>query len=310
MRPSVFLVVCALSLPFRSGAQAPATGPLALLMPASTRAMALGNAGVTGRDDDVLFYNPAQLINVRGGFNMSVARYGNASTLGAVSSSFTGGPLSLGWGVQTVDYSTSATGPYPFVPAVLADRGDAHASSLLAAVGGAMTFKGFRIGAAGKYAEDRVSGGGAAGTGIAPALHGVFVGDVGVSHNLWTGIAGLSIQNIGRRAEETASHLNVPLEASLGWSATKQVGELDVGVATQVTARKGWITPGGGVEVGYSWIEGYAVTLRAGARRPETSAEHPFALGAAFNADRLTLEYALQFFDGGHSANRMTFRWR
>jgi hypothetical protein len=309
MRLLLILAACACAAARPSSAQAPATGPLALLLPASTRAMALGNAGVTGRDDDVLFYNPAQLVGARGGFNTTLARYGTRSTLGAMTSSFTGGPLTLGWGVQVVNYSTRSGELYPFAPAVLVDRGSVNALSLLAAVGAAMAYKGFRIGTAAKYAEDRLSAGsGTAAT--APALHGIFVADVGVAHALWTGVAGLSIQNIGHTPRGGALQIDAPFQASLGWSATKQVGEFDVGVATQLSARKGWFSPGGGVEVGYGWIEGYALTLRAGARRPETDAEKPFGLGASLNADRLTLDYGLQFFDGAQTAHRLTIRWR
>ena len=290
-------------------AQAPATGPLALLLPASTRAMAQGNGGVAGRDDDVIFYNPAQLINVRGGFNTTLARYGSSSTLVAMSSAFTGGPLSLGWGVQYVNFSTQPGATYPFTPDVLTGRGPVNASSLVAAVGAAMVYKGFRIGIAAKYAEDRLS----VGTGpvaTPPALHGIFVGDAGVSHPLWGGTAGLSVQNVGRDSFRSGDAVHAPLQTSLGWSVLKQVGELDVGVTAQLAARKGWIAPGAGVEVGYTWIEGYGMTLRAGAHRAETGAERPFGTGFSFNADRLTIDYGLQFFDGGQTAHRMTFRWR
>jgi len=39
-------------------------------------------------------------------------------------------------------------------------------------------------------------------------------------------------------------------------------------------------------------------------------AEKPLALGAALTVDRLTVEYAVRFFDGGRSANGVTLRWR
>ena len=303
------VLVCALALPAR--AQAPATGPLILLLPASTRAMALGNAWVAGRDEDVVFYNPAQLIGARPGFNVSVARYGSAGTLGSIASVYAAGPLSmtLGWGVQFADFRTSPDVPYPYSPAMLVMPGAADASSMEATAAGAMAYKGFRVGIAGKYASDRVA---AATSGGGPVWtqHDAFLGDVGLAHNLWTGVAGLSVQNIGHGWVDGATRINVPLQTSLGWSATKPVGELDLGVAGQVTERRGWVSPGGGVEVGYGWIEGYSVALRAGARRTETSAEHPVAIGASFNADRLTMEYALQFFDGGRNAHRMTIRWR
>ncbi len=74
--------------------------------------------------------------------------------------------------------------------------------------------------------------------------------------------------------------------------------------------RRGWTSPGAGLEVGYSWIEGYNVALRVGARRPETTSEFPVAFGAAFTADRFTIEYAIQIFDGGRTAHGVTVRWR
>jgi hypothetical protein len=74
--------------------------------------------------------------------------------------------------------------------------------------------------------------------------------------------------------------------------------------------RTGWIAPAAGFEVGYSWIEGYSVALRVGARRPETDAGQPMSLGASFTADRLTVEYAAQFIDGGRISNGVTVRWR
>jgi hypothetical protein len=310
MRPLSILALLSLTAALPAGGQATGTAPLALNLPVSTRAAALGNAWVTGRDDDVLFYNPAQLVGSRGGFNTTVARYGSSATLGALTSSFTGGPLTLGWGVQAVTYSTPASTPYPFTPGVLMNAGSVDAFALVAAVGGAMTFKGFKIGVAGKYAEDRLS----SQVGVVGAAgyreHGTFLGDVGVSHPLVGGVAGLAVQNIGRGWTDGSQKVDVPLQGSLGWSIAQQAGQLDLGFATQLTARKGWLSPGGGVELGYGWIEGYSAALRAGVRRPESNSERPFGLGGTFNADRLTLDYAMQFLDGMRTAHRLTVRWR
>ena len=80
---------------------------------------------------------------------------------------------------------------------------------------------------------------------------------------------------------------------------------------TQVLARRhGFVAPGGGVDVGYSWIEGYAVNARVGARRPDTKDERPVSVGAALNADRLNVEYALGFVAGNQQIHRVTLRWR
>ena len=301
------LLACAVAAPGRG--QAPDAGPLSLLLPGSTRAAALGNAGVTGRDDDVVFYNPAQLVGVRGGFSVTLARYSSRSTLGEVTSSFTGGPLSLGWGVQVVDYTAAPTEPYPFAQEVLTRKGIAAAQTMLGVLGAAMTYKGFKIGAAAKYAEDRVESGGNL-TSQARGAHGSVLADAGVSHPLWQGVAGLSVQNFGRPSGVTGNRTGLPTQMLLGWTRGFQVGEFDLGLATQVTARNGYVSPGAGAELGYSWIEGYNVVARLGARQPESPSEHPVAIGGSFSADRFQLDYALQFFDGGRNAHRFTIRWR
>jgi hypothetical protein len=78
----------------------------------------------------------------------------------------------------------------------------------------------------------------------------------------------------------------------------------------QVTMRPDWVAPAAGAEIGYSWIEGYLVTVRAGVRRPETDAQNPVSIGAAFTADRLTIEYGVQFVEGGRASHGVTVRWR
>jgi len=305
-RPAVPILVLALAT--GAGAQAPSAGPLVLLVPASTRAIPLGNAWVTGRDQDVVFYNPAQLINARSDFAVTMARYGGASLFGSAAWVFSGGPASmtLGWGVQALEFHPNSTDAYPYVPSQLMNTGSGDGLSLLTAVSGAMVYKTFRIGLTGKYATDRV----AYDVGTAPARHDAYLGDIGVSRTLFRGIAGLTLQNVSLTHVNGARHVDTPRQFALGWSRTLNTDQLDFAFGGQVTARDKWIAPGAGIEVGYGWIEGYSVALRAGARRPETNAEKPVAVGATINADRLTLEYALQIFDGGRTANRMTFRWR
>jgi hypothetical protein len=220
--------------------------------------------------------------------------------------------LTLGWGVQYVDFSTSAATPYPYATDVLMTSGDAAGSSTLIAVGGAVVYKGLRIGAAGKYALDRVSmpAVGAGTLNPTPINHGALMVDVGVSRTLFGGTAAASMQNMGNDPNEDGIRVALPKQLLLGWSRTQGAGPLDLGMYTQVTVREGWTAVGGGLELGYSWIEGYNVALRVGARRTESPSEYPVALGAAFTADRLTLEYAVQFFDVGRAANGVTIRWR
>jgi len=271
-------------------AQAPPTGPSVLHVPTSARTAALGSAWVAGRDQDVVFHNPAQLIGTRSGFDLSGARLGPGSSMLSMGSVFAGGKWSLtfGWGAQVVS--------------------DSGTSGLVAA-GAAIVVKKFRVGVTGKYAS-QVSA-----TPVNVLLpvavnHHVLMADVGVARNLFGGAAALAFQNLGRDSRDNGGYIRLPRQIALGWSTTKTAGPFDLGIFTQVAGRKSWVAPAAGVEVGYSWIEGYNVVLRVGARRPETDFEQPMSLGAAVTVDRLTVEYSVRFRDGGRTANGVTLRWR
>lgn len=314
MRRLLLLVVLALSVPVLAEAQAPPAGPLLLIIPSTPRTAALGNAWVAGRDQEVLFYNPAQLIGARTGMDFSITRHGSEGTTGTLGSVYSGGKwsLTLGWGVQFADFKVAPTASYPYAPDILLSTGTASGSSLLAAVGGAISWKGFRFGAAGKYAADRISMPtntiDAAAT--PPINHGVLVADLGVARNALGGVLAFSFQNLGGSSNGDGTGITARKQGLAGWSMSRAAGPFDLGVYTQVTMSEYWQAPAAGVELGYSWIEGYYVSLRAGARRPEADSEHPFTFGAAFTADRLTIEYGVQFFEGGRAANGVTIRWR
>ena len=278
-------------------------------MPVSTRATSLGNAWVTGRDADVIFYNPAQLVGARPEFNFTIGRHASAGTTVSLASVYAAGPRSMtfGWGAQFLDFTHNAFDPYPLAPDVLLTQGTVGGQSLLATVGGAFVVKSLRIGVAGKYTSDRVV---TAGFLTSAADAHALLADVGVSRNIVGGVGAIAVQNLGRQPGGDATPVKLPRQLLLGWSTTRGAGPLDLGIFSQLTIRDGWTSPGGGLEAGYSWIEGYAVTFRVGARRPETTTESPVAIGAAFSADRLTVDYSLQFFDAGRYTHRITVRWR
>ena len=291
-------------------AQAPPAGPLVLQVPATPRTAALGNAWVAGRDQDVLFYNPAQIVNARTGFDLSYTHHGPDAGMVTMGSVYASGKWSMtfGWGAEILRFGADPFASGPLSTHALHMHGSAEGVSALFAVGGAIVFKGFRIGAAGKYVFDSVPASGA-GSGTATPLRGALVADIGASRNLWGGTFAGSVQNLGPHAAN-GSALALPRQTLVGWSMTRGAGPIDLGLYTQLTMRHDWTAPGAGLEAGYSWIEGYNVALRVGVRRPETTTEKPVSLGAAFTADRLTVEYAVQIFDGGHAAQGVTFRWR
>jgi hypothetical protein len=301
--------------PGSSASSGHVTGPLALILPVSARNAALGNAAVAGRDDFSVFANPARVSSTNG-FGLTVAAYGNNGRAIAAVSGATMGPITLGWGIHAVDFSAPQTGAgsgYPVAPATLTRRGTAQSTSLLALVAGQMLYKGFRIGVAAKYAED-----------LAPRINLVsglpypsprgdlFLVDIGTTHPLWGGVAALSAQNLSRGTYSIYGlDVAMPAQLALGWSAQYAWGAFDYGFTTQVAAQgRDWIAPAGGVEMGWSWIEGMNITARVGARRPETVDEKPVSAGFSLGADRLLLDYSSTFFTGNKVGHRLTVRWR
>ena len=310
MRHFLLAVASACALASSATAQAPATGPLVLLLPSNTRATGMGNAWVAGRDETSVFYNPAQ-INPTTGFGGRVVRYGSDALLGTLANAVTINWLTLGWGVQLVEFKALANSAYPYTPSELTQDGTRDAQSLVVGAGGNFLIKKFRVGVGMKYAEDRVEAAinpiaAAPLSYIAPAIRkGVLLGDLGVSHALLSGTAAFAVQNIG-----DDSRVTLPIQTTLGWARQMQAQQLDLAFAAQLSARRDWVGGGGGVEMGWGWIEGWSAAVRAGAHRTETAAQKPVAMGATLNADHLSLDYALEFFEGSRYAHHISLRWR
>src|SRR4051812_46064891 len=100
-RPAVALAIAIPTLlsarPRLLGAQRDPLAPVVLRLPASTRALGLGNTGVALRDDDVIFYNPAQLVNATG-FSAAGEWLSSSSGAGNLSAvtRFNGGGVGVG----------------------------------------------------------------------------------------------------------------------------------------------------------------------------------------------------------------------
>jgi hypothetical protein len=304
MRPpplvaGLFLCAAALS------AQSPAAGPAALLLPVSARVTGLG--GATIRDDYAIFYDPAR-ITPTSGIGLSIGRYDMNGTTGAIASTVNVGPLNYGWGVTIAQFRAPSGATYPFAPADLAADGVRPVLSLAATAAAEYTFKRFNLGVGVTFAEDRVDATGlfpASATPSAAIESSVLLGNVGVAHALWGGTAEVAVLNIGDRSSFPA-----PTTAKLGWARPISTNQFDFVFAADATEHNGWYGGGGGAEVSWGWIEGFSAALRAGARRPETDGQKPMTVGASFNADRLALDYALEFFDGGRYAHIISVRWR
>jgi len=290
--------------------------PIVLLLPAGARTLATGNVGVAGRDDDVLFFNPAQLAVARG-FSASGERYSPTASGGSLSAVTRFSKGGIGIGMRMADYRV-AHGELPVDRETMLDAGGNPATSIEASVGLAEVYKGVRGGIAAKYVEDDA--------GDVRVSRAAF--DVGVSKDLMRFYTvGLAVQNLAtdiavpcsetRRCGVTpggpaggTTSLFLPLRTTLGVAGAKPVGALDVAGTAAVSLLRGtFVVPAGGAEVGYSWLDGYSVAVRAGGRRP-LPGERAVTAGAGLTMDRLSIDYALETLSGGRIGHRIGLRVR
>lgn len=261
--------------PAASGATAPSGTVTFMIL--NARAAALGGAWVTGRDQDVVFTNPAQVIGARNDFAVTLLHSGDTGRGVGFGSAYAGGKLSfsLGWGLQ---------------------GDDRHAAAGLA---GAVQYKGFKGGVTTKYVTSRDS-----------ARERVWLIDAGVSRSLLSGTVGLAVRNLGVDSTYAWRNERFARQVVAGYSRSMTAGPLDLAAFGEVGRRSGFTSAAAGLEAGYSWIEGVSVQVRAGLRRAELTTDKPVTLGAGFSLDRLTVDYALRLYTESRRAHVVTLRWR
>jgi hypothetical protein len=176
------------------------------------------------------------------------------------------------------------------------------ATSLEGSLGFAQVVKGIRVGGALKYAEEEFGSsrveGGLVDLGVAKQMFGAYT-------------VGAAVQNLGRdMTDGPTTTIELPTAATVGVSRGAPVGEFDLLGTAAVTWRRGAVmAPAGGVEVNYSWLSGYNIAIRAGARRP-LPGEKAITAGAGFTMDRLSIDYALESFSGSQLGHRIGLRVR
>lgn len=299
------LLSAALAAPSVLIAQSSDPGPLLLRLPSSARALAMGNVAVAGRDDDVLFYNPAQLVAARG-MSVSVEQFSSTARAGALSSvtRFNTGGIAVGATIAEFD---SPIGSYPTSREDLVSGGPVIGSSTSLVFGIAQVVKSIRIGGAAKFVEERVAG----------TRNSGAVFDVGLGRDFFGYNFGLAVQNIGESFPTTSPSESfvgfgsrMPLRTTFGAARGWNTNVFDIAATAAVsTLRDGFVVPAGGAEVAYSWLDGYTVIVRGGARRPEHG-EGPVTAGLGIAVDRLSLDYALETLSGSRVAHRIGLRIR
>jgi hypothetical protein len=283
-------------------------GPVLLTLPASTRALGLGNAfAIGGTDSDAIFYNTAFADRMRGA-GLAVQWYGSSSTLYTMSAAVEWWRGALAVGVRALDHglpSDPATGQRN--ESVRADEGTltepgVAASERAASVAYSRTVRGLRIGLTGHLVEQRLE----QETQAFPAA------DISLGMPFGFIATGLAVRNLGPSYELAGSNVDLPLmiTANAAATAARPVGPFDMLPALYLTWEvDGDVVPGAGIEISYWPVPGRTFTLRAGVRNAADRVR-PFTVGAGFTGDRILLDYALVPYEGGTLSHRVGLRWR
>lgn len=289
-------------------AQTRGPGPILLLLPGSTRALAMGETYLTmAADPEAIFINPALLQNARG-IAGSLQRYGSASTLSSLT---TATDVGFGFGVQILEYAPVIITAVEEIgsPYGLSERGPAAAGEVVASIGYMRTFfEKVRLGVAGKWAQHWGAG----------FSEGVPALDIGTTVNPfnWLGLA-LGVQNLGGNLEVGQLEYDLPTRYTVYASTrSRAVGPLDVSLAARAGLNENENLTGGlGAEVGYWPFSGLNFYARAGGRfgRIGTAGEveqSRITAGGGMTFRRVSLDYAWEPFSEAADAHRIGLRFR
>lgn len=265
-------------------AQDAATIPLVLRLAGSTRALGLGNSFAGGRGVEMLFYNPAQIGSARGS-SLSYQRFRSKSWLGGFVTAGALGRFSVAAGVQYLDFETDFYGLTR--PGELTTERSFRASSVMGSVGSGFSWKGFRWGAAVKYAEEH----------RLFTKAGQVLADLGVARDIGPIGVGVAVQNVGRDLVLAEQAGRIPTRLSVGgYLPTRRIATyFDLAMSAGVSLeRSGRLMPGGGAELIWEPVGGWRLAGRAGLRKVEggVPSESPLSLGGSFTLDRFSLDYA------------------
>lgn len=293
-RPALLLLVSAAA----AYAQEFPLAPLVARLPGSTRALAMANADVNGRDADAIFVNAAQLALARG-TDAAAQFYTGSNLLVGVSTALRAGPGAIGVGVQSLTFS-SASASYA-TPDALGTRGSLSSSGLVMQVGYGQALFGVRAGANVKLLEQTIGA-------VRDSRGSV---DAGLSRDVGVGTVGVSVVNVGPNFRTALGRVSQPTRATVGFtSGGYEAGPFDVMAAASGSLLRGRsFAAAGGGEVAYRWLGRYAVTARGGVRRA-AEGEGPWTAGLGVTTGRLSLDYAFETRDHRAGAHRVGVRIR
>jgi len=304
--PTTLVVTAALLAPSAATAQLESTLPKTTTLPASARAMALGDSyAMTSGHADALFYHPARLTSAQG-FGGSLQRWGAASSAAAFSAAFDFLGGTWGVGLRALQFSVPDGSVFlaPTGQDHLFDPGGDPVSERTATIGyGRELFAGVSLGVAVDLLDTRVQS----------SLNNVMLFDAGLATDLGPVGIGLTAHDIG--GKPWSDYGSRPSRIVLGAGTYgRQAGIFDLGFAANAGLdADDDLTYGGGVEVGYYPIQGRTFVARIGFQDvPDGSETSPLTTGFAFWADDLSIEWAFRPVSGGEEGgtHRFGVRWR
>lgn len=277
--------------------------PLLVQLPVTARSMAMGGLTAATRDVEAVFGNPA-LVGGANALSVTLGRYASGATTGHLATAMTVGMLGVALGAQFLDAPQRVPGAV-LRSDVLTDDGRHAASALGANVAASLAWKGFRWGGAARYVEQRTG----------TTRSGSAALDVGMSRDFLNGmlVTGVAVQHLGRDLTIGGARVDLPLRVAMAASAGGYpVGKwIDLGAASQLAVREdGELFWSAGGEMTLVPIEGIALALRGGARRPELRAQRALTGGVGLQVDRLAIDYGWEDVRGKGGAHRVTMRVR
>ncbi|MCU0647153.1 MAG: hypothetical protein MUF00_04120 [Gemmatimonadaceae bacterium] len=306
----VTVVVAALACAATTvAAQAPIGGarpvletPVAITLPWSARAAALGGSFVAGDDADVLFFNPGALTQARG-MSLGVSRTDEASLGASFAAVTTLGKWSVAAGLRALRLEATRLQAIPLLaragdmpdPAFRAWRDAGISGSAVASVGAARRVGPLRIGATLHAGNDA---GPAATAGDALSMN--VLADVGVTMPLWYGSLGAVARSIG--PDPTSDLVGGPpvdrqapmrVEVGYGIPLSPQGTWYDLGGQFALGIdRDGRVASSGGVEFSLVPVEGVGLVARVGSRRGEGVGR--LTWGTSLSIDRVAFDVAYE----------------
>jgi hypothetical protein len=288
------------------GAHAQASGsPVPLLeLPASTRALALGNAFVAaGKDEAAVFYNPAQLATIaKLCAGLSVQQWFLGQTVAAAAAATRVWRGTAAVGLQVLDYGSSERSFDDPSGGIGQPSGSTiSAGDYVASFAYGIAMRSVRVGATAKYVNQR----------LVDESGGTGAVDVGAAFDVKGVTIGASLQNVGGDFSLAGDRRSLPQIVRVGAAVPLHgVGPVDVLGTIELTHADGETEPFGGFEVEYEAPGGVTILGRVGALDRPTGADiSPVSFGGGLRALHFALDYAYEGSPVFGAMHRVGVRW-